>query len=356
MNDANQKLKHNTSEISLREIVLNIKCYLDHILSKWLIISGIGVLGGILGFTYSLFKKLSYTATSTFVLEDGEAGGGLSQYAGLASIVGIDLGGGGGLFQGDNILELYKSRTMIEKTLLSPVEGDTSLFLIDLYINLNGMREKWGESPELRNVNFHLNAGQHFSRLQDSIIGRAAEDISRSYLLVTKPDKKLSILKVDVKSKNEVFSKRFNDQIVKNVNDFYIKTKMKKALQNLSIVQEKTDSVRREMNVAIRVSASVADATPNLNPTRQIQRVVPIQRSQFNAEANKVILTELLKNLELSKISLLKETPLIQIIDQPIFPLPNDRLGKIKGTVVGAFIAGILAVVLLLIRRIFSNL
>ena len=36
-------------------------------------------------------------------------------------MMGLDVGGSGGLFQGENILELYKSRSMIAKTLLTEI-------------------------------------------------------------------------------------------------------------------------------------------------------------------------------------------------------------------------------------------
>ena len=38
--------------------------------------------------------------------------------------------------------------------------------------------------------------------------------------------------------------KAFNDNIVKNVNDFYIQTKTKIEFQNVQILQHQTDSVR----------------------------------------------------------------------------------------------------------------
>src|SRR3546814_7090606 len=71
---------------------------------------------------------------TTFVLEGGDSKGGLSQYAGMAAMVGVDLGGGtSGLFQGDNIFELYKSRRMLTQTLLSKTHSDSSELLIERY-------------------------------------------------------------------------------------------------------------------------------------------------------------------------------------------------------------------------------
>ena len=51
---------------------------------------------------------------------------GIGQMSGMASLLGVNLGGLGGtngLFQGDNIMELYRSDRMLEETLLSPFDN-----------------------------------------------------------------------------------------------------------------------------------------------------------------------------------------------------------------------------------------
>lgn len=175
--------------------------------------------------------------------------------------------------------------------------------------------------------------------------------MNNSYLSVSKPDKKLNIIQVRVKSTDELFAKEFNDKLVANVNEFYIQTKTKKSLQNVSILQTQTDSVKRALNGAIHSTLTVADATPNLNISRQLLRE-PAQRSQFTADANKVLLTELVKNLELTKMALRRETPLIQIIDAPIIPLEIDKLSKFIALWAGGVIGGGLCIFALILKKI----
>ena len=346
------------SEISLKELIVKIQEWWFYFLSKWLIILIFSLFGGILGFFYAYTKKTVYTATTNFVLEDEKGGGGgLGSLAGLASMAGVDLvGGGGGIFQGDNLLELYKSRKMIEKTLLTEIDfkGKREL-LVNRYIDINHLNEQWKDRPELLKINFN-NPVDASNRLRDSLINQFVGDINKNYLVVTKPDKKLSIIKVEVNSKNEFFAKTFNDQIVKNVNDFYVQTKTKKSQDNVRILQHQTDSVRAVMNGSIYTAAIVADATPNLNLTRQVQRLAPIQRSQFSAETNKVILSNLVQNLELSKMTLLKETPLIQVIDQPVFPLEKKKLSKVISFIIFGIVTGFLTVLSLSVARILNSL
>jgi hypothetical protein len=293
------------------------------------------------------------------VLEDEKSGVSLGGALGLASQFGLDLGGGGGggIFSGDNLLELMKSRSMVQKALLSPISVKVkSQSLADYYISFREMREDWKNEPQLANVSYAIYAdGLQFNRAQDSILMEIHEEIVKNFLTVAKIDKKLSILKVSVQTEDESFSKAFTEALVREVSQFYVETKTKKSATNVAILQHQTDSVRNELNRAITGVAQSNDAIPNLNSSRQVLRSFSQQR-QIDVQANTAILTELVKNLELSKLSLRKETPLIQVIDKPILPLTVEKFGKLKGLLLGGFLAGFLVVIGLIIRRVFQGL
>jgi hypothetical protein len=357
---ASQQNSSKKEDLSFKEIFASISSWYRFLISKWIIILLCIVIGSAIGFFYAKYKKPIYIATTTFVLEDDKGSSGLGGLGGLASMAGIDLGGGsgGGIFQGDNLLQLYKSRSMIERALLSPVNGQSGELLIDRYIDFNELRETWKDKPRLSQVSFSKITPEALTkpdRLRDSVMGSIVGDIAANYLSVTRPDKKLSIIQVDVSAKDEVFAKAFNNQIVENVNKFYTQTKTKKSIDNIAILNYKTDSVRSVLNGAISIAARVTDATPNLNPTRQTQKIVPIQRAQFSAESSKAILATLTQNLEMAKMMLLKETPLIEVVDEPILPLAKERLGKLKALVIGGFIAGFLACLYLTFRRFIKK-
>lgn len=344
-------------DVSFREMILTIKDWIHYLWSKWQILLVAGVIGALVGLGYALWKEPHYTATTTFVLESGDGKGGLSQYAGMAAMVGIDLGGGtSGLFQGDNILALYQSRTMLAQTLLSKVYPDSNELLIERYIGYNGLRKAWANKPDLLALDFQQDPTKlelQKLRTRDSIITDFVTYIKENILQVDKPDKKLSIIQVKVTSPDEVFAKAFNENLVRKVNEFYIKTTTKKSTDNIAILEAKVDSVIAVMSGAIYSAARISDATPNLNPTRQAQRIAPTQEAQFSAEASKAVLSQLLQNLELSKMNLLQEQPLIQLVDQPVYPLKVDRFGKLKGLVLGGFLFGLLAVLFLVVRKYY---
>ncbi|MDB5146088.1 MAG: hypothetical protein JWQ57_108 [Mucilaginibacter sp.] len=358
MNQEDIGKKSSEEEISVKDILLKLRSGIKYLKSKWLTILIMAIIGGLVGLAYATFNKPQYTATCTFVLDEGNKGGGLGQYAGLASLAGIDIGGAGGgigIFQGDNILELYKSRLMIEKALLSEADfnGKNEL-LIDRYINNNRLRTRWKEKDHIDSITFTGDL-EKFDRKQDSIITDLIDLFNKKNLSVTKPDKKLSIIRVDVTTNDELFSKEFNNKLVQNVNDFYVQTKTKKTYQNVQILQRQADSVRKELNSSISGVASAIDAAPNANPALLTLRV-PSQKKQVDVQASTAIYGEIVKNLELSKISLRQEMPLIQVIDKPVLPLTKNYIGKMKGMIFGFLITSILACIGLVTARIYKKI
>ncbi|MNS89941.1 hypothetical protein D3C72_1239740 [compost metagenome] len=315
-------------------------------------------MGAAFGVTYSFIKKPIYTATLSFALEDEKSGGGLGGALGLASSLGFDMGGsGGGAFSGANLSELFKSRSMVEQTLLTSVfvEGD-SITLAEFYIKNSKWREKWNDKPKFKNIQFLPNVKRkYFTRVHDSILGVIYRDLSKEGLTVEQRDKKISIISMNVLSTDELFAKYFCEALARQVGLFYVTTKSKKARMNMAILQRQTDSIRGELNGAITGVAVANDETFNLNPALNVQRA-PSARRQVDVQANTAILTELVKQTELAKVTLRRETPLIQVIDRPIFPLPSDRFGKGKGIIFGGFLGGFLILFYLIIRRLLNQL
>ncbi len=345
-------------EISLKELIHKIQEWIAYLKTQWKLIIGIAALGGIIGFVYASFQKPSYLATTTFVLEEDKGGGGLGGAMGLASSFGFDLGGGGGgLFTSSNIIELMKSRLVVEKTLLNPVQiAGKEISLADYYIQINELKKGWDKKPALANINFPTNADRtKFSLEQDSILQTISAGLTKNNLVIAQKDKKVSIISLTVKTENELFSKLLCEQLLKETSDFYIETKSKKSRLNVDILQRQADSIRAELNGAITGVAAASDNVYNLNPAFNVKRT-PSTRRQVDVQANTAILTQLVAQLELSKVSLRKETPLVQLIDRPILPLEKDKVGRLKSLVLGGFLAGFLTVLYLVFGQLYRKM
>ena len=168
-------------------------------------------------------------------------------------------------------------------------------------------------------------------------------------------DKKITILSIEVTSENEVFSKIFCESIAKETSDFYIETKSKKSKINVNVLQRQTDSVRNELNSAINGVANETDNVYNLNPAFNIKGA-PSKKKQIDVTANTAILTNLVVQLELAKITLRKETPLIQLIDRPILPLVKEKSGNLKSIILGGFLADLIYILYLIFGRLYRKM
>lgn len=349
-------------EISLKELILKIKDWTIFLKSKWKLIFIAGTIGALIGLTIAFCEKPIYKAVLTFAMEEdkGVGGGGISGALGLASSFGIDLGGvgGGGAFAASNIAELMKSRLLVEKVLLEPIEiNGKKITLAEYYIQINKLREAWDAKTDLKKIQFLPNADRSkFTLQQDSILQQFHKSlIDPKKLSIMQKDKKVTILSIEVISENELFSKIFCESLARETSNFYIETKSKKARNNVNVLQRQTDSVRNALNGAITGVANETDNVYNLNPAFNIKGA-PSKKKQIDVQANTAILTNLVVQLELAKITLRKETPLIQLIDRPILPLQKDKIGNLKSIILGGFLAGFLCVLYLIFGRLYKKM
>ena len=359
MVDQNNLQPMDNDEISLKELLQKLKEWYQYLLTQWKLIIAVAFIGAIIGFTYAYFQKPVYKASLTFAMEDEKGGGGgLSGALGLASSLGIDLGSsGGGAFAGANLIELMKSRKLVEKTLLSPitVNGKTQS-LADYYLAINEAKKGWSEKPLLKDISFPVNADRSkFTLQQDSILNNLFNSIVKANLTISQKDKKVSIISIEATSTNELFAKTFCETIARETSEYYVEIKSKKSRTNVEILQHQVDSIRGELNGAITGVAAAADNVFNLNMAMNVRRA-PSAHRQVDVQANTAILTQLVTNLELAKVSLLKETPLIQTIDMPILPLEKDKVSKLKSLILGGFLAGFLTVLFLVFGRLYKKI
>jgi len=257
------------------------------------------------------------------------------------------------LFQIDNIQELYRSRRMIEKTLLTPTKHQSDKLLIDYYGEVENRTDKWKDKLNNGDLDFNK-PREEFTRAQDSLLMEVTKRIQKSNLIVSKPSRKLSILEVAVRHQNEFFAQEFDQVLVRNVNEFYVDTRTKKARENLQLLQGQTDSVKRVLDQKIYELADATQKLPNANPLYATNQV-PIQKLNIDLQTSAAVYAEMVKNLEVSKITLRNTTPLIQIIDEPILPLEDEGWSLLKTVIIGGFLGAILMLIYLSLKYFYQQ-
>ena len=298
----------------------------------------VGCFGAGLGLSYSLIKHTKYRSEITFLVEESKASAGL--LSSLGSQIGIDVssmtGGGNSVISGDNMLELLKSKSMMQECLLTPFQNDSNYVLADRYADVYQLRKKWANDDKVGKEVFFTDKKIN-ARLRDSLLNTIIKRIQQKEFSVAKPDKKLGFFKVSVASNDELFSAYLSERIINIATSFYVNNKIGRLKNNVARLEHRTDSIGKLLNQRTYSAVNDARLMLNLNPAD-----VNAQGSAEISQRDKMVLTtifaELTKNLEISKTALVQETPTIQITDKPIFPLEKDELKWYEGLAIG-FIA-----------------
>ena len=328
----------------------NIRALFNFMLSKWLIILIIGIVAGIGGIIYSTYQKPEYKSHLTFALDDGDNGNGIGSFLNLASQFGLNIGSGKDIFAGDNILDIMKSRRMVEKVFLTVDTFNNKPYtLIEYYLEISGQRKSNSKTK-----NIHFNAGQQrpsFSYQQDSLLYKTYLGFSKKNIVAERPDRKLSIYEVNVISPDEKFTKDFTDRLVAETNNFYTEIRTKKGKETLDILQKRMDAMKENLNSSIKNKATVQDV--NINPAFT-EAQVPIQKQQTNIQVYGTAYAEMFKNLELARFQYLNEIPLMQIIDAANYPMEKIKTGKLKTAITFSFISCCIFLFILWVIRVIN--
>lgn len=318
----------------------------------WRIILMAAILGGLLGLGYYLIKARTYTARLTFVVEESKQGGG-SIASALAGQFGLDLGslsGTNGVLAGDNVLELLKSHSLIKKTLLTPYRESSTVSLADQYAEVYKWKEKWKNGQKVgRMINFP--AGQkEFGRLEDSLLQVIVQRIVENELTISKPDKKLGFFELQATTRDENFSLLFCERLLKITTDFYVDTKTRRLTTNVYRLQRRADSLAGLLDRKTYSSAEADRLLLDANPAYS-SPVVNAEISSRNKFIQSTVYGEIIKNLEMSKMSLIQETPTVQIVDHPELPLKQNKTEWYLLVSIGITVAFILTVLFFASRR-----
>jgi LPS O-antigen subunit length determinant protein (WzzB/FepE family) len=303
----------------------------------------------------SYLLKPSYKARITFILEEGDKMGGvLGNYLNLASQFGFGGAAQGG-FSADNVIELLKSTAIVKEALYRDIEtpdGKKEL-LINYYIDIHELRDKWNEDPRLKNITFSRTIPETGGAMQrDSILNGISEKVL-SDIQISKASRQSNMLIIEYPSKDQLFSKTLVENLLLSLTKFYTEKKTLKAKDVLQFIQHRADSVKRELDRAEIMLARTRDASRGIIKAEGYLNEGRLMR---DVQILNIMYGEIVKNLEMSKFTLLNQTPLFQVIDKPILPLKRNVVLSRKAAIALGFLLGFFVSSLyLLIREKFRK-
>jgi hypothetical protein len=271
----------------------------------------------------------------------------------LASSLGLgEIGGtsGSGMFGGENILMLMKSNRIIHEALKAPLKSLNGNHLLNLYLKThfkNQLKEK-----KISLFPKSLDSITR-SRAQDSLLLLITKNIREKQLIADRADKKNTIINLEVIDENEKWAFLFSKMVVQHAIDLYMEIKVGKLIATENDLLRKRDSIRGLLDGTITTLAIETD----LNSHSPLMRYKTKQvKKQVDMEVLKTMYANVIQNLELTKFHRSQEEPIIEIIDEPILPLKVEKLGKVKGILVGSFLMGILILLILIVKKVVKEL
>jgi hypothetical protein len=315
--------------------------------SRWFIPVFI-ILGALLG-GYLYYKKshetLNYYGKTSFMLSSDDVGSGGS----ISANLGIMLPGSS---RGSNktiLLELLKSHKMIEKTLLSSavIDGEEDL-LVNHYIKLAGYRNAWKGNKQWENYSYPLDYKHDSSELRDGFLRTAAIGLANNYSPV-KTD--AGIFEISFFYHHQGFTKAFLDNLVTTIIDYYTEKKTAKANIVFNYAKRRYDNLYAKLNGKQRLLARKQDKSSEFV---FMEDRVPEMKINRDIDATAEMLQEASKSLAAARMSLVNETPFIQIIDDVRLPLAKMDRKEVKFGIIG-FVAGFLIPLLILIGIFFAQ-
>lgn len=322
-----------TKAIKYTELVEIVNRFYRFILSQYKVFLILTIIGSSIGLIYGKLQPSTYKAVTTFIVEDKSSGrgGGLS---GLASQFGIDVGGltggGAGMFEGDNIFEIIKSRAIVEKVLLSKIEDEIpekGQTVAAYYLNISGLNKTLASKNisikdlKLETLSFETN----HTPIQDSVLYLLYNDIVKN-IAVERKNKKSSIITLEYTSNNPMLSIIFEKKLLKQTSDLYIDIKTGNLSRSIEKIQRKADSLESNLTGIYKKSFEIENSLKLLNANTGIKlNTSSSEAATRDKTVSNTLYAEVVKNLETLKLSLINQTPVIQVLDAAKSPLFDQR-------------------------------
>jgi uncharacterized protein involved in exopolysaccharide biosynthesis len=277
-------------EIDLRE-------YIDVIVRRWTLIVGVTVIVAILALVFSLTQKPVYESKATILLRSAGGSSSLSQYAGLAGMLGVNLGGGGGSSLGD-LTELLKSKAVAAKV------------LDDLKLTA---RIKGWDNPKIK---------------RQSLISAVS-----GYLKLPKMTGNLLELKTE--ADDPQLAADVANGFIEAISYYWNELNYTQAQKKLRYIQLELPRVERDLKIVeskLRLSPGATTGSILGGGQGGLQRDFEIYNSVY---------TMLRKEYESTKLEASKEIAPFSVVDKAEKPLgksrPNVKLNVMVGVVLGLF-------------------
>jgi hypothetical protein len=362
-----EQIQEQSSDLSLQDVLLLGQDYLREIKRKWyFMIPFIFAVGGY--YVYQHHKEgIKYPAGVTFMVNE-EEGEDPSSGNGIGALLKSFTGRGGkdagtGL---EKVLQLFKSKSIIEKSLFQKVKVDGKEdYVANHMMNIYGLENlcseylsntKWLDPiKDIKTHSFKNNNIETFSNeeklilivLYEAIAGNPLQGIES--MILPSLDDKSNIMNFGVTTKSQDLTIAILEGIFNELSQFYVDQTVQKQTKIYNIVSAKKDSLAEVLAQADADLAKFEDSNRSLVWVTGELTKVKLQRKARIAE---IMYGEVAKQLEMADFALKRKIPYVKIIDMARKPLRPLKMSVLRSTGITLAIGIILGCIIIVIRKI----
>ncbi|WP_028523122.1 hypothetical protein [Runella limosa] len=327
------------------------------VLKNWWIIILITAIGTGIGYYIDAEKnkRLQYLAKIVFSISGASGGQDMGGFGSLLGMSGGGQGGDAGLFRGENLFYVIKTRPVLERALLSTVtlsNGKKEKF-VNYYLDSTYLRQdEWaGFLPEWMNVRITHNRRDSMTKVERQVFDGVLYRVKDREIKILQPDIKTAFYDLTVSMENEQVSKTFAELLLTTIERVYQETQTRKSREMMGIMQRRVDSLGRVLNrTESSLARTVVINTDAVAPTAKVEEGRLTRSNTFVSS----LYLEASRSLENLRMSIVKEAPLFTIIEPAVLPL-ETRLFTRENTKFGAMLGLIVAIIFVLAKQTYGE-
>ncbi|MFN3488731.1 MAG: GNVR domain-containing protein [Emticicia sp.] len=303
------------------------------------------VIGGI---AYALLAREEFVSTGKILPEYQSKAGGLGQFAGLASLAGVDLSSaavaGSDAIRPDLYPDVLKSTPFFLELLKIKVRNKENkemtfsqfydAFVLDNKIEGKDTKIKFPTSNQYIAVSY-----QTEKNLKD-----LRERISAVI------DKKTGLITVTVKLPDPVVATIITDYGMNFLTNYITNYRTEKAKRDLNFLAERLDAAKGKYYTNQSKKAQYSDQ--NQLSMMKLQ-AADLQRERIESEykLSSSFYNSLLQKYEEAKLKVQQETPVLKVLEPPVVPNKRSEPKRLIVVIFSIFLGGIFGIIFSLIRK-----
>lgn len=312
----------------------------------WIII--ITMLFAALGLVYAFTAREEFISSGKILPEFQSKSGGLGQFAGLASLAGVDIGGAtggsGDAVRPDLYPDVLKSTPFfldLFQLKVKTKENKEILFsqFYDQYVLDNEIKE---ENKKLR----FPTSNQYIAVSYQT--EKNLKDL-RERINATN-DKKTGLLTVTVKMPDPVVATLVTRYSMDYLTTYIINYRTEKAKKDLNFLAERLDAAKGKY---YNNQAKKAQYSDQYQLSMMKLQSADLQRERIESEykISSTFYNSLLQKYEEAKLKIQQETPVLKVLEPPVVPNKKSEPKKAIIAIISAFLGGVVGVIFALLRK-----